>query len=232
MTERLQKYLSRCGIGSRRTCEQLITGGRISVNGRIVKKLGTVIDPDKDSINFNGNNISPEKLIYIALNKPKGYVSAVVDKHSPVVIDLVNIKEKIFPVGRLDKNSTGLLLLTNDGEIAFKLTHPKYGHLKVYKVKINGRMSSKDTDKLFDGVMLEEGEVKAKSAKIISVAENSSVIEISIGEGRKRQIRRMFDAIGFKVMELERIQFGTLLLGNIFEGKWRYLTCKEVNALK
>lgn len=232
MKERLHKYLSRCGVGSRRTCEQLITDGRITVNGKVVNKLGTIIDADKDSVNFNGNSISPEKHVYIVLNKPKGYVSAVTDKRYLTVLDLVDAKEKLFPVGRLDKNSTGLLLLTNDGDIAFKLTHPKYGHLKVYEVKVNGRVLSKDIDKLIDGVKLEEGEVKAKSVKIINVREESSVIEISIGEGKKRQIRRMIDSIGFKVIKLKRIQFGSLLIGNLSEGKWRHLTGKEIKSLK
>lgn len=232
MKERLHKYLSRCGVGSRRACEQLITDGRITVNGKVADELGTKIDADKDSVTLDGKSVSTAKHVYIIINKPKGYVSAVTDKYYPTVLDLVDVKEKLFPVGRLDKDSTGLLLLTNDGDIAFRLTHPKYGHLKVYEVKIDGKISLKNIDLLIHGIKLEEGEVKAKSVKKINITEESSVIEISIGEGKKRQIKRMIDAVGFRVIELKRLKFGPLLIGNLSEGEWRHLTGKEVNSLK
>lgn len=230
-TLRLQKFLSKCGISSRRKAEELIKQGRITVNGGVVTELGAKVDPDADNVAVDGRSVKPEKHVYIMLNKPPGYLSAVNDSRNKTVLDIVKVNEKIFPVGRLDKESRGLLLLTNDGELAFKLTHPKFEHEKKYVVEVKGNFSEKDVEKLVSGVGLVDGMMRALSVRPLKKMKDSSLIEIVLGEGKKRQIRRMCQAIGFEVGDLKRVGFGSLKLGDLKEGSYRYLTQEEINKL-
>jgi 23S rRNA pseudouridine2605 synthase len=230
--QRLQKFLARCGIASRRKSEELIKQGGVLVNGKVVTEIGIKIDTKKDVVEVGGKPVKPQSYIYILLNKPPGYVSAVADERYETVLDIVGIKEKVFPVGRLDKDSRGLLLLTNDGDLAYRLTHPKFEHEKKYLVEVRRIAAKSDIEKLVKGVMLEDGLAKAISAKLVKQKDDSSWIEITIGEGRKRQIKRMCQAIGFEVEDLMRISFGPLELAGLKQGHFRHLTQKEIKILQ
>ncbi len=236
---RLQKVLAAAGVASRRACEALITAGRVTVNGRRITLLGTKVDPTKDDIRVDGDPIETPKetaLLYIALNKPLGYVSTVTDPNaSKTVIDLIanNISERVYPVGRLDVDTTGLLLLTNDGDFANRLTHPRYHVPKTYRVIARGFVDREAAKKLMDGIELPEGLTAPADAKYIDYDENTqcTTIEITLYEGRNRQVRRMMDAIGHPVRSLERIAFGNLKLGLLNPGTWRKLTPAEIKSL-
>jgi len=236
---RLQKTLAAAGIASRRACESLITAGRVTVNGRKVTLLGTKVDPSKDDIRVDGEPIEtpkPSKLLYILLNKPIGYVSTVSDPHaSKTVIDLIenNIDERVYPVGRLDADTSGLLLLTNDGDFANRLTHPRYHVAKTYRLTARGFVDRVTAKKLMDGVELPEGRTAPADAKFIDYDEvtQCTVMEITLYEGRNRQVRRMMDMIGHPVRSLERIAFGSLKLGMLNSGTWRKLTPAEIKSM-
>ena len=225
---RLQKYLSQCGVASRRASEKLIEDGLVCIN-RLLAKVGDSIDPEKDDVTIKGRSVKPkEQKIYIALNKPQGYISSCSRQQGAAIIDLVKIPEKVFPVGRLDKDSEGLVLLTNDGELANKLTHPKYECEKEYVVTVHADVNDAELDSLRKGVLLEEGKTKPCGIKRIGKREFS----ITLKEGKKRQIRRMFQAAGKKVTKLRRVRIKTLKLGDLGPGKWRHLEDGEITALK
>ncbi|MEC0372068.1 pseudouridine synthase [Paenibacillus chibensis] len=233
--ERLQKILAQAGIASRRKCEELILAGKVEVNGETVTTLGTKADPEQDIIMVEGKPIRNESKIYIMLNKPKGVITSASDpKGRKIVTDYVKgIKERIYPVGRLDYDTEGLLLLTNDGEFANMLTHPKHHVPKTYLATVEGIPHGSELDKLRAGIQLEDGmtypaEVEYKD---IDTEKNEAVITITIHEGRNRQVRRMFEAIGHKVIRLKRISFGDLLLQNLKRGLYRHLTKAEIDSL-
>jgi len=232
---RLQKFLSQAGIASRRASEALILEGRVKVNGITVKELGTKVNPESDIIEVDGKvcNINKE-YVYILLNKPKGILTSVKDPFGrPTVIDLLKgIKTKVFPVGRLDKDTQGLLLLTNDGELTYKITHPKHKVEKTYIAHVEGVVCPKDIEALKNGIMLEDGLTSPAKVKIIKKLDNSTVLELKIHEGRKRQVRRMCDAIGHPVINLKRTQIGNLSLNGLKVGQWRYLNQDEIDYLK
>lgn len=232
---RLQKYMAKCGVASRRKSEEIILEGRVKVNGVIVKKLGTIIDPSKDVVEVDNKVINVEEnKIYIMLNKPEGYVTTVRDKYSEkIVLDLIDgINERIYPVGRLDSETTGLLLITNDGDLTYKLTHPSYQVLKKYIALVEGIPNNKKLHKFRRGLKI-DGRVTAEAyIKILKKYKNTSLLEISIHEGRNRQIRKMCQHIGHPVIKLKRVAIGELELGKLEVGKWRYLTSKEVKYLK
>lgn len=232
---RLQKYLSQAGIASRRASENLILQGRIKVNGVTVKELGAKVEPESDIIEVDGKicNIKRE-FIYILLNKPKGVLTSVKDPFGrPTVIDLLKgVKEKVFPVGRLDKDTEGLLLLTNDGELTYKITHPKFKVIKTYIAHVQGVIDEKDIKALQSGIMLEDGLTSPASVRIIKKLGSSTIIELKIHEGRKRQIRRMCAAIGHPVIDLKRTKLGKLSLNGLKVGQWRYLNQGEINYIK
>jgi len=232
---RLQKFLSQAGIASRRASEALILEGRVKVNGITVKELGTKVNPESDIIEVDGKvcNIDKE-YVYILLNKPKGILTSVKDPFGrPTVIDLLKgIKTKVFPVGRLDKDTQGLLLLTNDGELTYKITHPKHKVEKTYIAHVEGVVCPKDIEALKNGIMLEDGLTSPAKVKIIKKLDNSTVLELKIHEGRKRQVRRMCDAIGHPVINLKRTQIGNLSLNGLKVGQWRYLNQDEIDYLK
>jgi len=232
---RLQKYMAQSGVASRRKSEEIILAGRVMVNNIIVKELGTKINPKKDVVKVDGKIIKLEdKKVYIMLNKPKGYVTTLKDKHSEkIVLDLIDgIEERIFPVGRLDADTTGLLLMTNDGDLAYKLTHPSYEVPKKYIAEVKGVPNSKKLNRFRKGLKIDGRITSEAYIRIVKKHRDSSVLEISIHEGRNRQIRKMCEYIRHPVIELKRIGIGDLRLGNLKLGEWRYLTDREINYLK
>lgn len=234
---RLQKYMAMCGAASRRGAEEMITAGRVTVNGEKITEQGVKVEIGADTVKLDGKLIKPSgKLYYIMLNKPAGYVTTVKDQFErPTVIDLVGteIHERIFPVGRLDYETEGLLLLTNDGDFTYKVTHPKHNIDKTYIAVLKGGITIKGLAQLRGGVRLDDGFVTSPAMVEMLDAENGhTTIKITIHEGKNRQVRRMFEAVGSKVAELQRISIGKVELGNLPLGRWRHLTSHEVNYLK
>lgn len=226
MELRLQKILSQAGIASRRKAEELITEGRIKVNGKVAE-LGSKADPDKDKILFDNKPVATQKKVYLALNKPKGYLSTVTDdRNRKTIMDLVKSKQKVFPVGRLDKDAQGLILITNDGDWANKIMHPRYEVSKTYEVKLDHSISNQDLAKLKKGVVVDKRKVTPSLVK-----STKGAITITIHEGRKHIIKRMFEELGYTVTFLKRIQIGQLRLGTLPLGKTRTLTIKEIEKL-
>jgi len=225
---RLQKFLSEAGLCSRRHGEELILAARVSVNGVVITKLGTKIDPENDIVEVGGNRIEAKNnLIYIALNKPKGYVTTCSRERDKIVLDLIDIPERVYPVGRLDKDSSGLLLLTNDGRLHNMLSHPSFDHEKEYEVVLSRSVADEALDKMASGIQLSEGMTRPARIKRIS----SYKFLIVLKEGRNRQIRRMVEKVGNRVNELKRIRISNVKLGGLKEGCWRYLTEKEKREL-
>ena len=234
MKERLQKIISAAGIASRRRAEEMITAGRVSVNGVVVKELGVKADSDKDVIRVDGNIIFAEKInIYIALNKPAGYVTTLSDPQKrPTIVDLLSdVKERVYPVGRLDYDSAGLLLLTNDGDFAQKIQHPRFQIPKVYRVKIQGRFSKEEFKKLNEGISLPDGVFRPEQVRLEKINERSSWLQLTLREGKNRVIRRGFEAMGRRVSRLQRQSIGSVNIGSLKEGSWRNLTAKEIGNL-
>ena len=240
MEERLQKFLARSGRASRRKSEELIANGKIKINGQVVSELGVKINPEMDIVEYNGKQIKEEnKKVYILLNKPIGYVTTVKDQFKrDTVMELVKgVKERIVPVGRLDMYTSGALLLSNDGDFINKVTHPKHEIEKTYNATIVGKVTKEDVEKLTRGVEiqdeLETYVTKPAKVKILKIDEekNLSRIQITIHEGKNREVRRMCEAIGKKVIALHRTQIGNIDVKNLQLGKWRYLTEKEIQNL-
>ena len=228
--------MAQAGLGSRRECETLIEKGRVSVNGRTAT-LGQKADPATDTIVVNGRTIKPlqTEALYVALHKPKGVISSLDDELEEgrtTVRDLVPLPGHLYPVGRLDKQSTGLILMTNDGDLAHKLTHPRYGHEKTYKVIVEGRISNEALEKWREGMYLDGRKTIPAQITIIQQDVSFTRLEIVMREGRKRQIRRIANMLGFPVTQLVREKIGPLTLGNLKLGDWRHLTEKEVADLK
>ena len=225
---RLQKFLSAAGVCSRRKGEEFIKAGRISVNGEVIVELGTKIDPDQDRVEVDGKAIQPSNtLVYIALNKPKDYVTSCSHPGQKVVVDLVDVSERIYPVGRLDKDSTGLLLLTNDGRLHHRLSHPSFDHEKEYDVTVARPISEGALKKMRDGLPLMG--TKTRPARITRISPRR--FRIVLQEGKNRQIRRMVRKVGNEVTRLQRQRFASIKLGNLPPGKWRYLSPGEKKSL-
>lgn len=232
--ERVQKILAKAGIASRREAEKLILEGRVTVNGNVIQ-LGAKADPEKDHIKVDGKRIPrPEPKITLVLNKPRGYLSTVRDpKGRPTVMDLIGkIRWRLYPLGRLDFDAEGLLLLTNDGEITYRLTHPRFLIPRTYWVKVQGIPEEKKLGLLKKGIRLEDGLAKASSVQILSTREKNSWIRITVNEGRNHLVKRLFAAIGHPVLKLKRIEFGPIQLGNLPVGKFRFLTHEELDHLR
>jgi 23S rRNA pseudouridine2605 synthase len=232
--QRLQKVLASAGIDSRRKCEELILAGSVTVNGKVVEKLPAFVDPEKDRIAVNGQKLSPShKKVYFLLNKPKGVICTSYDPQGRVkATDLIRCKERIFCIGRLDVDSTGLIILTNDTELANKLTHPRYGLTRTYLVEVKGRLEASHIEKLKKGVWLAEGKVMADNIKILHKSNTSSFVEITVRQGINRQIRRMLAAVGLKAKSLKRTKIGRITSKGLGVGKFRRLSQTELEYLK
>lgn len=229
--ERLQKYLASAGVASRRASETLIKEGRVSVNGRVVTELGTKVTPGVDKVLVDGKPVQQEEeLVYILMNKPAGYVTTVKDIHDRMtVMDLLtDVPYRVFPVGRLDFETEGLLLLTNDGEFAYRMTHPKFKMVKTYVATVQGNVTDERLAMLRNGVQLEDGMTAPAQVNIIRRENHKTVVEIAIHEGRNRQVRRMFKAVKNPVLELKRISIGPLTLKGVGVGEYRYLQGAEL----
>ncbi len=235
MKERLNKYIARCGICSRRAADELIENGLVRVNKKLIREMGVTIDPLKDEVIVKNHVVRPqEEKLYIILHKPVGAVTTVKDPEKrKTVMDLISgIDIRLYPVGRLDIDTEGLLLLTNDGELANRLSHPRYGVKKTYLAHIKGNITETSLKKLEKGVLLEDGLTSPASVELNSRAPNASVVIIGISEGKNRQVRRMFEAVGHEVLRLVRIEFGNLKLGKIKKGEYRELVPSEIRELK
>ncbi len=229
----MNKYVAASGICSRREADQLITAGLISVNGKTVTELGTKVKPD-DDVKYNGQRLRNERKIYLLLNKPKDFVTTTDDpKERRTVMLLIKnaCRERIYPVGRLDRNTTGVLLFTNDGEMAKKLTHPSHNKKKIYHVFLDKNISASDLKKLTDGITLEDGFIQPDAISYVS-SEHKREVGLEIHSGKNRIVRRMFESLGYRVSKLDRVYFAGLTKKNVARGKWRFLTDKEVRMLK
>lgn len=233
MEERLQKYMARCGVASRRKCESFITEGKVKVNGLCVKELGIKVTPSVDVVEYNDKIILPEeKKVYLMLNKPEGYITSLSDeKGRKTILDLININERVFPIGRLDYDSSGLLLLTNDGDIYNKIIHPRVKIKKKYIAVVKGRFTQNEMNSFMKGVDI-GGYITANcEIKEISFDNNDSVVEIIIHEGKNRQIRKMCSVFKHNVLSLKRISIGDIKLGYLKKGEYRELTKSELDYI-
>ena len=232
---RLNKFLRDCRLGSRRKCEKLIEQGSVTINGETVEEMGTLVDLKSDVVTVDGTQVTPvEEMIYVAVNKPRG---ALVSSGDPfgrkTVYGVVRgLPEGIYAVGRLDMDSEGLLLFTNDGKLSHRLTHPRYATERVYHVDVTGRVGTDVMRRMVEGIESEDGLLKAKQVRALRDGRESSTLEVTLTEGKKREIRRMLAACGFEVGRLERVRFGTVAIGDLAEGQWRHLTRDEVRGLR
>lgn len=231
---RLNRFIANAGVCSRREADKLISAGKIKINGKVITDMGVKVSPD-DKVYYGNKLLSTERKVYILLNKPKDYVTTMDDPHADKkVIDLVRnaCPERVYPVGRLDKNTTGLLLFTNDGDLAKRLSHPRYNKRKVYHIFLDKIVTKLDLKSLTDGVDI--GEEKKAIADVASFPDmdDRSQVGIEIHSGQNRVVRRMFEALGYKVRKLDRVYYAGLTKKNLPRGKWRFLTLNEVNSLK
>ena len=232
MTERLQKYLARAGIASRRACEEYIRAGRVTVNGETVTELGVKVEPE-DVVYFDGRPVKPEPLEYHLLNKPAGVISSVSDPQGRrAVTTMAPGRARLFPVGRLDQDTTGLIILTNDGALAHRLMHPRFQVDKVYLADVEGVVGERELERLRRGVRLEDGMTAPAGARLASRHAGGSVVEVTVHQGRKRQVRRMLEAVGHPVLRLHRKRYAMLTDDGLPVGAIRPLTRKEVTGLQ
>jgi len=234
MLERLQKIISAAGITSRRASEELILNGQVTVNGIVVSELGSKADPAKDVITVNGKKLQvSEKRVYILLNKPTGYITALKDSQGrQLVTDLLNgVPERVYPVGRLDYNTEGLLLLTNDGDWANRLMHPRHEIEKEYHVRVRGKIVAQQLKRMAEGIELEDGKTAPAVVRLVKDGEQNDWISVVIHEGRNRQVRRMCEAVSLSVVRLKRIRYGNLSIGTLRTGQFRYLSEAEAREL-
>lgn len=236
METRLNKFLAHAGVCSRREADRWIAEGRVSVNGRVVLELGEKIDPAVDRVQANGKPVrgAEERPLYILLNKPAGRVVSVKDPFGrPTVMDIIkHVPARVYPVGRLDLDTEGALLLTNDGDLALRLTHPRFGIVKVYEARIEGEPREEDLDKVRHGLFLEGRRTAPARVLAVRRSHRHATLKVEIHEGRKREIRKMFEAIGFPVVGLVRTEFAGLTLDELKPGEWRYLKTAEVKRLR
>lgn len=231
--QRLQRVLAAADFGSRRQCEELITAGRVEVDGQIVTQLGTRVDPLTSKIYVDGTLVKSAKPVYFALHKPTGVVSSTRDPEGrPRVIDLLPPDQRVFPVGRLDLHSEGLMLLTNDGALTDQLTHPRYGVQKVYLVTVAGEVTAEAMRRMREGIYIAEGRVRVDGARVLRARPRATEMEIRLREGKNREIRRILASLGHKVQKLKRVAIGSLRLGELPKGAYRQLTPQEIGKLK
>ncbi len=234
MSERLNKYLARSGVSSRRAADALIAGGAVLVNGRRPPPEGMLIEPGEDRVEVRGELVAPAaRHSYIALNKPEGYITTASDPGSrPTIHELLTASGRVFPIGRLDMDSRGLLLLTDDGELANRLAHPRYHVAKEYLALVDGVPGENDLRRLREGVQLEDGRTAPAEVEVTGAVRGRTQVRLTIREGRNRQVRRMLEAVGHPVRDLQRTAFGPLRLGRLKEGDWRRLRQPEIEALR
>jgi len=235
MTERLQKVMSEFGVASRRKCEEMIASGKVKVNGQLVIEQGCKVDKEKDIIEVDGKIIKNIEIkSYILLNKPVGYITSVKDQFGrPTVLDLLkDLSARVFPIGRLDYDTEGLILLTNDGELTYRITHPKHNIDKTYRALVRGEVSEQDIKAFSMGIAIEDYVTAPARLEIIRCSEGNDIIDITIHEGKNRQVRKMCSAIGHEVIRLKRIRIGKIGLGALKPGEWRKLSEPEINYLK
>lgn len=226
---RLQKFIAKSGVCSRRKAEEFILQGKVRVNDEIITQMGVTVNPDKDIVFVNGKKIKPEdEKVYIILNKPPGYVSSCEHKGKKIILDLINVKERIYPVGRLDLNSRGLIILTNDGPLHNKLSHPSFDHEKEYIVQTNIPITNGELKKLSNGVVIDG----RKTRKAIVKKRGKDSYTFILKEGRNRQIRKMVETLNKKVSDLKRVRMASIKLGDLKQGKWRYMNKEEIKNLK
>jgi 23S rRNA pseudouridine2605 synthase len=234
--ERLQKVLAHAGVASRRKCEELIADGRVKVNGQVITDMGTKVNPTEDTIMVDQQVIQAEQLAYYIFNKPTGFITSVSDPHGRKVVMqfFKDIDQRIYPVGRLDRDTSGLLILTNDGELAHRLMHPSFLIDKVYVATVNGIPAHEKLEQLREGIMLKDGLTAPAQVEVISEnqGKNEAVLKLTIHEGRNRQVRRMCKAIGHRVKHLHRSNYGFLTLKGLQSGDYRKLTKQEIDQLK
>ena len=232
--ERLNKFLAHAGVGSRRHCDELIARGRVSVDGEVVRELGTKVEPDAQEVCIDGQPLQCEKLVYWVLNKPRGYLCTNHDPAGrPRALDLVpHITQRVFTVGRLDEDSEGLLLLTNDGDLAHQLMHPRFGVEKTYLVQVAGKPGREDLQQLLKGVWLSDGHVRARRVKRLKSQGESTWLQITLSEGKNREIRRMLARLNHKVLRLRRVAVGPIKLDRLPSGKSRRLKAEELERLR
>lgn len=233
MEERLQKILARAGIGSRRKCEELIRQGRVTVDGQLITSMGVKVDTAKAVVAFDGQPISSEKKIYILLNKPTGYVTTLSDPQGrPIVTDLLpKIKNRVFPVGRLDLNSEGALLLTNDGQMTNFILHPRYGVHKTYEITVDTAPDPELLHRLEQGIILDGTRTLPATIRLLSRKKGKVRLKVILHEGKKRQVRKMFSAIGHPVNQLKRTAYGRLNIGSLQPTEYRFLTKKDIKNI-
>lgn len=231
---RLNKYLRDCALGSRRKCEELITGGLVKINGEVVTDLATLVDTERDTVEVGGSALEVKDKMYVAAYKPVGSLVTAIDPHGrKTVFDAVpGLPEGLFPVGRLDMDSEGLVLMTNDGALGHRLAHPRYQVERVYSVTVEGSAGDDVMGRLTEGIELEDGLARAREARVKAECEGKTVIELVLTEGKKREIRRMLAACGFEVTALTRLTFGGVGLADLERGEWRYLSRDEVRTLR
>ena len=230
---RLNKFIANSGVCSRREADNFILAGVVTVNGEVVTELGTKVNINSDDIRFNGERLKGENKVYIIMNKPKGYVTTASDPHADkTVMDLLKgCPTRVFPVGRLDKNTTGVLMFTNDGEIAEKLTHPSYDKKKIYQVSLDSKLRGEDYDKILSGVELSDGMIAADELEYIEEDDHRK-LGIEIHSGKNRIVRRIFESLGYEVKALDRVYFAGLTKKGLKRGEWRFLTEGETNLLR
>ena len=230
---RLNKYLALSGVGSRRKNDELILSGVVKVNGKVVKELGTKIEPGRDHVTVNGRPVVQSgNQLYILFNKPKDCITTLSDERGrTTIMDYVRVRERVYPVGRLDRGTTGVLILTNDGDLAHVLTHPSTGIEKLYRVRVDTSLAESDMRQLAKGVRLSDGIARSKHASILPGTRKSEAL-VTVTEGRNHLVKRMFEAMGYKVKRLDRIAFAGLTVEGLGRGKWRFLTRREILALK
>ena len=231
--ERLQKVMAHAGVASRRKSEEIIAEGRVKVNGVVVTEMGTKVDPAQDTIEVDGEEIEKETKTYLKLHKPRDYVTTVNDPQGrQTVMDLIHgIDKRIYPVGRLDLDSSGLLLLTNDGDLTNKITHPSHELDKEYMVVVNGELSQKELNRFKNSIQLEEGKTSPAKIEMVNQDPKNTTYKVTIHEGMNRQIRRMFDQLGYQVVSLIRVRIGNISLGSLKPGEYRKLSRKELQDL-
>ena len=235
MKIRLNRYLALAGIASRREADRMIAAGRVSINGKMIGELGTQVDPENDKVEVDGKRVQPQKSdVYLMLNKPPGYLVTAKDPlKRPTIMELLPpVKERIFPIGRLDFDSEGLVLLTNDGDLAYRLMHPSYRVIKEYRLRVKPKPDNSVLATLEKGISLDGKKTAPAVFRVLATTVKGTVLMAKIHEGRKRELRRMFEYMGFRVLTLKRVKLGSLHLGPLKKGKWRYLKPDEIARLK